>query len=76
MTKLPLALLLTSFAPAESRLTFKVTETSEVLAEVEMSSPGSDWATKGSEAAVAILRIKNKPDQQVMLFAGPQKFHY
>ncbi|MEJ7608138.1 MAG: hypothetical protein WKF37_18200, partial [Bryobacteraceae bacterium] len=30
----------------------------------------------GSEAAVAILRIKNKPDQQLMLFAGQQKFRY
>ena len=41
-----------------------------------MSSPGSDWAKRGSEAAVANLSLDGKPHQQVILFAGSKDYEY
>jgi hypothetical protein len=41
-----------------------------------MASPGSDWARRGSEAAVASISLDDRPPQHVILFAGPKKHEY
>jgi hypothetical protein len=41
-----------------------------------MSSPGSDWAKQGSEAAVAAISLNGKLHQQVILFAGSKAHEY
>ena len=41
-----------------------------------MSSPGADWAKRGSEAAVVDLSLDGKPQQQVILYAGAAPHKY
>src|SRR6266545_1827529 len=54
---------------AETRR-FVVRKAAEVVADLEMSSPGSDWSKAGREAALADLRVDGSAPQHVMLFAG------
>ena len=55
---------------AQTNIPFRVSQPAEVVAEIEMSSPGADWSGPGQEAALATLAVDGKPRQQVMLFAG------
>ena len=55
---------------AQTTIPFRVSQPAEVVAEIEMSSPGADWSGRGREAALATLAVDGKPRQQVMLFAG------
>jgi hypothetical protein len=63
-------------ACGESRFPFSTTQRAEVVAVLEMSSPGADWATRGSEAAVVDLSVDGKENQQVILFAGAARYEY
>jgi hypothetical protein len=69
-------LLLAIAASAESRFPFTTTQVAEVVANLEMSSPGADWGSRGREAAVANLILDGKPHQQVILFAGSKRHTY
>jgi CheY-like chemotaxis protein len=55
---------------------FKVSKTSEVVAELDMRAPGTDWAEDGNEARLATLVLDGEPQQQVMLYAGADQFTY
>jgi CheY-like chemotaxis protein len=55
---------------------FSVKRRAEVVATLEMSSPGSSWAEPGREAAVATLTVDGHTPQHVMLYAGDQNFSY
>ncbi len=55
---------------------FKVTQTSEIIADLEMSAPGFDWAVEGREAPLATIIVDGASPQNVMLYAGALKFHY
>lgn len=68
--------LLAVTASAESHFSFTTSQPSEVVATLEMSSPGADWAVSGREAAVANVILDGKPQQQVILFAGPKPYGY
>lgn len=60
----------------QTRLPFKTTESAEVVAEIEMSSPGSDWAIRGREAAIAVLRVDGKTPHHVVVYGGPDSLKY
>jgi hypothetical protein len=61
---------------AAQKFPFAVRQESEVIADIEMSSPGSDWAKPGREAALAVLTVDRKSSQHVMLFAGAATHTY
>ncbi len=48
----------------------------EVVAELRMRSPGSDFARPGREAAVAAISVGGKPAHHVTLFAGEDAYVY
>ena len=55
---------------------FTVRRTAEVVADLEMSSPGSDWSKKGREAALATVTLDGAKVQHVMLYAGAARHTY
>jgi CheY-like chemotaxis protein len=55
---------------------FRVDRRAEVVAEVEMSSPGSDWSQAGREAALATLTVDARQAQHAMLYAGAEAHTY
>jgi CheY-like chemotaxis protein len=75
---LPLLACLLAFTLSASAQTFpfRVARRAEVVAELEMSSPGSDWAKGGREAALATLQLDGTPAQHVMLYAGAARHTY
>jgi hypothetical protein len=78
MTRLSVLTLLIVAAPllrAES-FPFSASQTGEAVAELSLSSPGSDWSEAGREAAVATVTLDGKQEQHVMLFAGARPFTY
>lgn len=71
-----LASMALALACGESRFPFGIAEPAEVVATLTMSSPGSDWAVPGREAAVARVLLNGKEHQHVMLFAGAARYGY
>ncbi len=57
-------------ALAAETFSFQVSEPAEVVAELTMRSPGSNWSEPGREAAVAELNLPGRPAQHIVLFAG------
>jgi hypothetical protein len=55
---------------------FTVSRTPEVVAEIEMSSPGADWSKPGREAALVRLVVDHHAPQHIMLFAGEEQHTY
>lgn len=55
---------------------FQVKNASEVAAEIEMRSPGSDWSKAGREAALADIAVDGSARQNVMLWAGERPYRY
>lgn len=53
---------------AESTYTFRVSKTSEVVADLELS--GGDWSIAGKEAALADVTVDGASVQNVMTYAG------
>jgi CheY-like chemotaxis protein len=49
---------------------------SEVVAELDLRAPGTDWSQDGKEAALATVFVDGRAQQQVMLYAGARKFTY
>jgi hypothetical protein len=76
MRRVLLALLLASASAYGERFTFAVAQRSEVVASLEMSSPGTDWAKRGSEAAVVDVALNGRPQQQVILYNGSTRHRY
>ena len=73
----PLLLIALAFSlSAESRFPFTTAQRAEVIATIKMSSPDADWAKRGQEAAVAAVRLDGKPNQHVILYAGPKRHGY
>jgi len=56
--------------------TFSVSMRSEIVAEVEMRAPGTDWAIPGHEAKLVNVLVDGTVQQQVMLYAGSESFSY
>jgi CheY-like chemotaxis protein len=75
---LPALCSLLALAAGASAQTFRftVSQAAEVVADLEMSSPGSDWAKAGREAALATLTVDGGRSQHVMLYAGEARHTY
>ena len=67
---------ITCAAFGASRYPFTTSQRAEAIAVLDMSSPGADWAKRGSEAAVVDLSLDGKPHQQVILYAGAARHKY
>lgn len=63
---------------AQSReFAFQVSDArSEVVAELDLSAPGADWALAGAEAATARLETDGLPAQHVIVYGGPRPQRY
>ncbi len=68
------ALGLMASEPQEFR--FAVAQSAEVIADLELSSPGSDWSKPGREAALVNLTADSRPPQHIMTFAGETPYSY
>jgi CheY-like chemotaxis protein len=55
---------------AEREFSFRLGRAAEVVAELDLSSPGSDWGAAGREAAVATVTLDSASPHQVVLWAG------
>ncbi len=68
--------LLLFFLPLLRAETFRVLKPSEVVAELSLRAPGTDWAETGHEAALATVVVDEHPQQQIMLYGGAEPFPY
>jgi hypothetical protein len=69
-----LALLL--LAAGQQRFEFTTSQSSEVIAELRLSSPGSDWAARGREAAVVSMKVDDRPEHHLIAFGGSTETVY
>jgi hypothetical protein len=76
MLRLSALILAAAVASAANQYNFRVAQPSEVIADLEMSAAGFDWADEGREAPMAAVTVDGNAPQNVMLYAGPAKFHY
>lgn len=53
---------------------FALPESGDAVAEIEMSAPGADWAVRGREAAVAVIRVAGQADHHVFVHAAPATY--
>jgi CheY-like chemotaxis protein len=56
--------------------TFRISKPSEVVAQLTLRAPGTDWAEAGHEAALATVLVDGHPQQQIMLYSGAEPFAY
>lgn len=64
-------------AVAQKRIyPFQIDRAGEAVADIVMSSPGSDWGRPGREAAMVDVRVDSGAAFQVMLYAGPENRKY
>lgn len=56
--------------------TFRILKPGEVIAELNLRAPGTDWAEAGHEAALATVLVDGHPQQQIMLYGGSEPFSY
>jgi hypothetical protein len=56
--------------------TFFSPRTGETRLALTAAAPGTDWAKAGAESAVLTLTLDGRPSQQVVLFAGAERFTY
>ncbi|MCY7375522.1 MAG: hypothetical protein LH472_06075, partial [Pyrinomonadaceae bacterium] len=54
----------------------KTTSAAEYQLTIKASVKGASWQTKGAEAAILTLFVNGKYNQDVILFAGAEKFDY
>ncbi|MBI4889145.1 MAG: response regulator [Acidobacteria bacterium] len=74
---LALLLLLPWAASAQSRdFSFQLPAPAEVIAQLTLASPGSDWSIPSREAATALLTLDQTSTQQVTVFGTPQPHTY
>lgn len=70
---LALTLLFLLGASAQSRsFPFQIEKSSEVIAELHLAAPGSDWAVAGKEAALAAITVDGAAAQNLMV-TGPAR---
>ena len=61
---------------AAAAQTFTVSKPAEVLADLDMRAPDTNWSETGHEAALATVLLDGTPQQNVMLYAGARRFTY
>src|SRR5260370_12161684 len=68
--------LLLFFLPLLRAESFRILKSSEVVAELSLRAPGTDWAEAGHEAALATVLVDGHPQQRIWLYAGAEPFFY
>lgn len=68
--------LLLLFVPAVGAETFELSKPAEMVADLELRAPGADWANPAKPAVLATVSLDGHPQQNVMLYAGDQRFTY
>lgn len=77
LASLLLACLLALSAAAQKRsFPFTLESSAEVVAELELSSPSSDWAASGREAAAAAIGLDGETKHHVLVFAEKDSRRY
>ena len=72
-----LACLLAAQAAAQARkFPFTLEAAAEVVAELELASPGSDWGAAGREAAVAAVGLDGETKHHVFVFGEKESRRY
>ena len=71
-----LAILTAGLSFAATQHSFRVSQTAEIVVDLEMSAAGFDWSIEGMEAPMAAITVDGRSAQHVMLYAGAAKFHY
>ncbi|MEO7144164.1 MAG: response regulator [Bryobacteraceae bacterium] len=61
---------------AADAVTFRVTAAAEMLADLDLSSPGSNWSQEGREAALADVSLDGRIIQNVMVSTGAETHTY
>jgi CheY-like chemotaxis protein len=69
-------LLLLCFSALHAAILKVSHERSEVVAELDLRAPGTDWSQPGKEAALATVYVDGRAQQQIMLYAGEGQFAY
>ncbi len=59
-----------------SAQTFVVPEAGEMVAELDLRAPGTDWGEASHPAALANVILDGQPSQNIMLYAGAERFTY
>jgi hypothetical protein len=68
--------LLAPAAEAHSHKTFFLHEPGEVRLALTAAAPGTDWGTAGRESAVLTVSVDGRYSQDVVMFAGAERFTY
>lgn len=55
---------------------FQMDAPAEVIAEIDMQAPGTDWGRAGRESVLANLTLDESRKQNVMVFGGGDKYRY
>jgi hypothetical protein len=76
MTAIVLLFAATAFAVAQDRVSFTASQAGEVIADLRLSAPDSDWAVRGREAPVATIRVDNRPVHHVIVYGGAAEMTY
>ena len=65
-----------AFADDRRQTTFKAHRAAEARLAITASAPGTGWGRAGRESAVATVTVDGRYSQDVVLFAGAQRFTY
>ena len=76
LTMVLLLLLVSGATISAQSFRFTVDRAAEVIADMEMASPGSDWSRAGREAALVNLAVDGRTTQNVMLYSGEARHTY
>ncbi|MFN7929996.1 MAG: hypothetical protein U0Y68_19160 [Blastocatellia bacterium] len=71
-----LLLTVPTFAQTLTEKSFRFDAEAEALLHFQATSPGANWAVKGSEAATVTIEVDGHYNQDVILFGGAQQFDY
>ena len=55
---------------------FTAAKTAEMVAELEMRAPGTDWGNPANPAVLAALLLDGQKQQDIMLYLGSDRFTY
>ncbi len=61
---------------ADWRYSFRLASPAEVVADLKMASPGSDWGREGREAVMAGVKLDGRAQQNVMVYTGAAPHTY
>jgi CheY-like chemotaxis protein len=64
------------YAFSASAESFKVVQQAEMIAELDLRAAGTDWGNPARPAVLATVLLDGKEQQNIMLYAGAERFTY